>query len=103
MMWSEFILFSIIAVQAKLAIDEEIQVDNLTDGEYSIMLHAHCRHVLHCDHIVIYKCKTKLTASEEEQQELIQELEYTKKMGYARDSQISMLEEDSKLMLEKCE
>ena len=47
--------------------------------------------------------KTKLTASEEEQQELLRVLEQTKRMGYARDLQISMLESDGQLMLEKCE
>ena len=44
--------------------------------------------------------ETKLTASEEEQQEL---LEQTKRMVCARDQQISMLESDGQLMLEKCE
>ena len=53
--------------------------------------------------IVIHKYKTKLTASEEEQQELLRILEQTKRMGYARDLQISMLESDGQLMLEKCE
>ena len=53
--------------------------------------------------IVIHEYKTKLTASEEEQQELLRVLEQTKRMGYARDLQISMLESDGQLMLEKCE
>ena len=47
--------------------------------------------------------ETKLTASEEEQQELLRVLEQTKRMAYARDQQISMLESDGQLMLEKCE
>ena len=46
---------------------------------------------------------TKLTVSEEEKQELSRLLEQTKRMGYARDLQISMLESDGQLMLEKCE
>ena len=53
--------------------------------------------------IVIHEYKTKLTASEEEQQELLRVLEQTKRMAYARDQQISMLESDGQLMLEKCE
>ena len=53
--------------------------------------------------IVIHEYKTKLTASEEEQQELLRVLEQTKRMGYARDLQISMLKSDGQLMLEKCE
>ena len=53
--------------------------------------------------IVIHEYKTELTASEEEQQELLRELKQTKRMGYARDLQISMLESDGQLMLEKCE
>ena len=57
----------------------------------------------YCYCIVISEFKTKLTASEEGQQELLRELEQTKRMGYARDQQISMLESDSELMLEKCE
>ena len=47
--------------------------------------------------------ETKLTASEEEQQELLRVLEQTKRMAYARDQHISMLESDGQLMLEKCE
>ena len=47
--------------------------------------------------------ETKLTASKEEQQELLRVLEQTKRMAYARDQQISMLESDGQLMLEKCE
>ena len=53
--------------------------------------------------IVIHEYKTKLTASEEEQQELLRVLEQTKRMAYARDQQISMLESDGQLMLEECE
>ena len=53
--------------------------------------------------IVVHKYKTKLTASEEEQQDLLRILDQTKRMGYARDLQISMLEGDGQLMLEKCE
>ena len=47
--------------------------------------------------------ETKLIASEEEQKELLRVLELTKRMAYARDQQISMLESDGQLMLEKCE
>ena len=54
-------------------------------------------------YIVVREYKTKLTASEEEQQELLRVLEQTKRMGYARDLQISTLESDGQLMLEKCE
>ena len=53
--------------------------------------------------IVIHEYKTKLTASEKEQQELLRVLEQTKRMAYARDQHISMLESDGQLMLEKCE
>ena len=53
--------------------------------------------------IVIHEYKTKLTASEEEQHEILRVLDQTKRMGYARDLQISMLESDGQLMLEKCE
>ena len=53
--------------------------------------------------IVFHEYKTKLTASEEEQQELLRVLEQTKRMACARDLQISMLESDGQLMLEKCE
>ena len=53
--------------------------------------------------IVIHEYEIKLTASEEEQKELLRVLEQTKRMAYARDQQISMLESDSQLMLEKCE
>ena len=42
--------------------------------------------------VILHEYKTKLTASEEEQQELLRVLEQTKRMGYARDLQISMLE-----------
>ena len=54
-------------------------------------------------YIVIHEYETKLTASEEGQQELLRVLEQTKRMTYARDQQISMLESDGQLMLEKCE
>ena len=54
-------------------------------------------------YIVIHEYKTKLTASEEEQKGLLRVLEQTKRMAYARDQQISMLESDGQLMLEKCE
>ena len=61
-------------------------------------------------YLVIHEYKTKLTASEikliaseEEQQELLRVLEQTKKMAYARDQQILMLESDGQLMLEECE
>ena len=47
--------------------------------------------------IVIEECKAKLVASEEEQQELLQVIEQTKRMGYAKDLQISMLESDGQL------
>ena len=40
---------------------------------------------------------------EEGQQELLRVLEQTKRMAYARDRQISMLEIDGQLMLVKCE
>ena len=53
--------------------------------------------------IVIHEYETKLTASEEEQQELLGVLEQTKRMAYARDRQVSLLESDGQLMLEKCE
>ena len=54
--------------------------------------------------IVFHEYETKLTASEEEQKELLRVvLEQTKRMAYARDQQISMLESDGQLMLEKCE
>ena len=53
--------------------------------------------------IVIHEYETKLTANEEEQQELLRVLEQTKRMAYARDQQISILESDGQLMLEKCE
>ena len=54
-------------------------------------------------YIVIREYETKLTASEDEQKELLRVLEQTKRMAYARDQQISMLESDGQLMLEKCE
>ena len=53
--------------------------------------------------IVIHEYETKLTAGEEEQKELLRVLEQSKRMAYARDQQISMLERDGQLMLEKCE
>ena len=53
--------------------------------------------------IVVHEYVIKLTASEENQQELLLVLDQTKRMGYARDLQISMLESDGQLMLEKCE
>ena len=59
---------------------------------------------MYCSTVIVILHETKLTASaEEEQQELLRVLEQTKKMGYARDLQISMLESDGQLMLEKCE
>ena len=54
-------------------------------------------------YIVIHEYKTKLTASEEEQKELLRLLEQTKRMAYARDQQILTLESDGQMMLEKCE
>ena len=66
-------LYVYTAVQAKLAVDESTQVDLLTAD------------------------------GKEEQQELLRVLEQTKRMGYARDLQISMLESDGQLMLQKCE
>ena len=56
-----------------------------------------------CIIIVIHEYETKLTASEEEQKELLRVLEQTKRMAFARDQQISMMESDGQLMLEKCE
>ena len=53
--------------------------------------------------IVIHEYETKLAAVEEEQQEILRVLEQTKRMTCARDLQISMLESDGQLMLEKCE
>ena len=58
---------------------------------------------MHTVTIVIHEYKTKLTASEEEHKELLRVLEQTKRMVYARDQQISMLESDGQLMLKKCE
>ena len=60
---------------------------------------------MYCSTVIVtlHEYKTKLTASEEEQQELLRVLEQTKRMGCARDLQISMLESDGQLMLEKCE
>ena len=62
---------------------------------------------MYCSTVIVIlhrEYKTNLTASaEEEQQELLRVLEQTKRMGYARDLQISMLESDGQLMLEKCE
>ena len=67
-------------------------------------------HMMYSYFIVIVKYKTKLTilegkltASMVEQQELLRVLDQTKRMCYARDLQISMLESDSQLMLEKGE
>ena len=101
-------LYVYTAVQAKLAVDESTQVDLLTaDGEYLYTAAAaaltacmYCSTVI----VILHEYKTKLTDSaEEEQQELLRVLEQTKRMGYARDLQISMLESDGQLMLEKCE
>ena len=59
---------------------------------------------MYCSTVIVILHETKLTASaEEEQQELLRVLEQTKRMGYARDLQISMLKSDGQLMLEKCE
>ena len=58
---------------------------------------------MYCSTVIVILHETKLTASAEEQQELLRALEQTKRMGYARDLQISMLESDGQLMLEKCE
>ena len=45
--------------------------------------------------MIVILHETKLTASaEEEQQELLRVLEQTKRIGYARDLQISMLESE---------
>ena len=90
------------AVQAKLAVDESTQVDLLTaDGEY--LLQQQQLSSMYCSTVIVILHETKLTASEEKQQELLRVLEQTKRMGYARDLQISMLESDGQLMLEKCE
>ena len=60
---------------------------------------------MYCSSVIVILHETKLTvaSAEEEQQELLRVLEQTKRMGYARDLQISMLESDGQLMLEKCE
>ena len=60
---------------------------------------------MYCSTVIVILHETKLTvaSAEEEQQELLRVLEQTKRMGYARDLQISMLEIDGQLMLEKCE
>ena len=60
---------------------------------------------MYCSTVIVILHETKLTVAsvEEEQQELLRVLEQTKRMGYARDLQISMLESDGQLMLEKCE
>ena len=75
-----------------------------------ISLYAHCAIVIHdyetkltASETKLTASETKLTASEEEQKELLRVLEQTKRMAYARDQQISMLESDGQLMLEKCE
>ena len=46
--------------------------------------------------------KAKLLACKEEQQELLELLEQTRRMAYARDRQISMLENDGQVMQENC-
>ena len=53
--------------------------------------------------VILHETKLTVASAEEEQQELLRVLEQTKRMGYARDLQISMLESDGQLMLEKCE
>ena len=60
---------------------------------------------MYCSTVIVILHETKLTvaSAEEEQQELLRVLEQTKRMGYARDLQISMLESDGQLMLDKCE
>ena len=60
---------------------------------------------MYCSTVIVILHETKLTvaSAEEEQQELLRVLEQTKRMGYARDLQISMLESDGQLMIEKCE
>ena len=60
---------------------------------------------MYCSTVIVILHETKLTvaSAEEEQQELLRVLEQTKRMGYARDLQISVLESDGQLMLEKCE
>ena len=65
-------------------------------------MHATALHSIAC-FVVICEYNTKLTASEEEKQELLGVLEQTKRMAYARDQQIATLEVDSQLILEKCE
>ena len=51
---------------------------------------------MYCSTVIVILHETKLTvaSAEEEQQELLRVLEQTKRMGYARDLQISMLEID---------
>ena len=68
---------------------------------YHIVLYLYI--VIHEYNTKLTASETKLTASEEEQKELLRVLEQTKRMAYARDQQISMLESDGQLMLEKCE
>ena len=61
---------------------------------------------MYCSTVIVILHETKLTvaSAEEEQQELLRVLEQTKRMGYARDLQMSsVLESDGQLMLEKCE
>ena len=67
------------------------------------MVSIYCCTLLTVCTLFVIVIHAKLTASEEEQQELLRLLEQTKRMGYARDLQISMLESDGQLMLEKCE
>ena len=90
------------AAQARLAVDESTQVDSLTaDGEYLYIAALHLTVCIYCTVIVVHEYKTKLTASEanvtareEEQQELLQVLDQTKRICHARDLQISILESD---------
>ena len=55
----------------------------------------------------MYDMQKKMAVSrddyEQQQEQLLRVLEQTKRMGYARDLQMSMLESDGQLMLEKCE
>ena len=55
----------------------------------------------------MYDMQKKMAVSrddyKQQQEQLLRVLEQTKRMGYARDLQISMLESDGQLMLEKCE
>ena len=75
-------------------------MDLTADGEYLLQ---HTAIVIHEYKTKLIASQIKLTASEEEQKELLRVLEQTKRMAYARDQQISMLESDGQLMLEKCE